>query len=62
MIAFVKFLISLLWLLITLGVLFNIWKKSGLETIPKVFWTLGILFFPFLGPVAWIIWGDRTGQ
>ncbi|RMG66305.1 MAG: hypothetical protein D6722_15230 [Bacteroidetes bacterium] len=60
MIAFVKLLISIAWFLITIGVLFNIWKKSSLETAPKILWTLGILFFPFLGPVAWILFGDRT--
>lgn len=62
MITVMKFLISIVWLLLTIGVLYNIWQKSRLDTLPKVLWTLGIFVFPFLGPVAWIFFGDRTGQ
>ncbi|GAB4421662.1 MAG: hypothetical protein OHK0039_36750 [Bacteroidia bacterium] len=60
MIALVKFLVSVFWLLLTIGVLYNIWRKSQQETLTKVLWTIGILIFPFLGPVAWIIFGERT--
>lgn len=59
MIGLVKFLVGAVWLLITIGALFNIWKSDARATGNKVLWTVGILFFPFLGPLAWILFGER---
>lgn len=54
-------IIGVLWFLLTIGVLYNIWKKGQQDTLQKLLWTIGILAFPFLGPLAWIIFGERTG-
>ncbi len=62
MFGLIGFIISAVWLIITLGVLYNIWVESSLENTPKVLWTLGILIAPFLGPLAWILFGERTGS
>lgn len=53
-------LISLVWFLITIGVAYNILVKSNQTGSYKLLWVLGILLFPFLGPLAWILFGERT--
>lgn len=53
-------LIGLVWFLITLGVAYNIVVKSNQSGTFKLLWIVGILLFPFLGPLAWILFGERT--
>ncbi len=62
MIGLLKFVIWAAWLLVTIGVLVNIWQRSQQSTLNKVLWTVGILLFPFLGPLAWILFGERTSS
>lgn len=54
--------VGFIWLIITLGVLYNLWVESTLTTDKKLFWTIGMLIFPFFGPLAWILFGERTGD
>jgi hypothetical protein len=62
MIGLLKFVLWAAWLLVTIGVLINIWQRSQQSSLSKVLWTLGILLFPFLGPLAWILFGERTNS
>ena len=62
MIGLLKFVIWAAWLLVTIGVLINIWQRSQQPVLGKVLWTVGILLFPFLGPLAWILFGERTNS
>ena len=58
----IKGLFSILWLVITIGALYNIWKGDSQTSMHKVLWTVGILVFPFLGPLAWILFGERASK
>ncbi|MEO0897882.1 MAG: PLDc N-terminal domain-containing protein [Bacteroidota bacterium] len=62
MFSFIGGIIGFIWLIITLGVLYNIWVESKLETSSKLLWTIGIFILPFLGPLGWILFGERTGN
>jgi len=59
MFTLLKFLLSVFWLLLTIGVLVNLWRSEDRSSSYKLIWTLGILIFPFLGPLAFILFGDR---
>ncbi|WP_409286209.1 PLDc N-terminal domain-containing protein [Pontibacter sp. G13] len=54
-----KFIIGVVWFLITIGALIYVWR-SPQSTSAKILWTLGIFFFPVLGPICWILFGDRS--
>ncbi|MDX2250005.1 MAG: PLDc N-terminal domain-containing protein [Bacteroidia bacterium] len=60
MFTLIKFAISVLWFVLTIGVLVNIWRESNKETIAKLLWTVGVLAFPVLGPVIWILFGSNN--
>ncbi|MEZ4827823.1 MAG: PLDc N-terminal domain-containing protein [Bacteroidia bacterium] len=60
MFTLIKFAISVLWFVLTIGVLVNIWRESNKETISKLLWTVGVLVFPVLGPVFWILFGANS--
>ncbi|MCB0837183.1 MAG: PLDc N-terminal domain-containing protein [Bacteroidetes bacterium] len=60
MFGIIKFAISILWFVLTIGVLVNIWKEGKQETIGKLLWTVGVLAFPVLGPIIWILYGTRS--
>lgn len=60
MFTLIKFVISVLWFVLTIGVLVNIWRESNKETIAKLLWTVGVLVFPVLGPVIWILFGANA--
>ncbi|MEZ4772615.1 MAG: PLDc N-terminal domain-containing protein [Bacteroidia bacterium] len=64
MFTLIKFAVSVLWFVLTIGVLVNIWRESNKETIAKLLWTVGVLVFPVLGPVIWILVGanSRSGS
>ncbi len=48
-------LVSIFWFLLTLGMLVQLWKDDGRESSNKILWTLGIVFFPILGPVVFML-------
>lgn len=56
----IKFVLSVFWFVLTLGVLVRIWRNHSDSGVNKVLWTLGILLFPFLGPVVWLFYGKRN--
>jgi hypothetical protein len=60
MISLLKFIVSIVWLLLTIGVLVNLWRDKAGSGSSKVLWTLGILIFPILGPVLFLLFGART--
>ena len=60
MFGIIKFAISILWFVLTIGVLVNIWKEGKQETIGKLLWTVGVLAFPVLWPIIWILYGTRS--
>lgn len=62
MFSLLKILISLFWLLLTIGVLVSLWRNSKTKTSAKVLWTIGVLIFPILGPVMFILFGDRPAN
>lgn len=62
MFTLIKFVISILWFVLTIGVLVNIWRESNKETVSKLLWTVGVLAFPVLGPVIWILFGTNTSS
>ena len=51
----IKFILSAVWFLITIGVIVNIWQQNGFDTLKKLLWTAGVLFFPLLGPIVYIL-------
>jgi hypothetical protein len=51
----VKSILGILWFLLTLGVLVTVWKDDRRETLNKLLWTGGILFFPVLGPIVYMV-------
>ncbi|MDX2284499.1 MAG: PLDc N-terminal domain-containing protein [Bacteroidia bacterium] len=55
----IKLIVGVLWFLVTIGALFNIWQESRMETLPKLAWTAAILFFPILGPVAYMLYSKK---
>ncbi|MDQ2094965.1 PLD nuclease N-terminal domain-containing protein [Rhodalgimonas zhirmunskyi] len=36
--------------------------NSGASTGSKVIWTLAVVFLPFLGFIAWLIFGPRSAS
>ena len=52
-------LIGIVWFLLTLGMLFNLWKESKKPTLNKILWTGGILFAPVLGPILYMLFGMK---
>ncbi len=60
MFVIIKFAISILWFVLTIGVLVNVWKEGKQETLGKLLWTVGVLAFPVLGPVIWLLYGSRS--
>jgi len=54
-----KPILSLLWLLLTLGVLVGLWRSRAIQVGGKVLWTLVVLLLPFLGSVFFLLLGDR---
>jgi hypothetical protein len=50
-------LISIVWFLITIGVLVNVWQRKTMETITKLLWTFAVLVMPLLGPVLYMLFG-----
>ena len=36
--------------------------NSGASTGAKVIWTLAVVFLPFLGFIAWLIFGPRSAS
>ena len=57
------FLIPLIILQLVLVVvaLIHIWAKSTKETSTKVIWTVIVLCFNLLGPIAYLTFGRNTG-
>lgn len=51
----VKSILGILWFLLTLGVLVTVWRDDRRETLNKLLWTAGVLFFPVLGPVVYMV-------
>lgn len=60
MISLFKFILSIVWLFLTIGVLINLWRDKAGSSGSKILWTLGILLFPILGPVLFLLFGART--
>jgi hypothetical protein len=60
MIGLLKIILSAVWLFLTIGVLVNLWRDGRSSNLNKVLWTLGILCFPILGPVGFLLFGART--
>lgn len=60
MFTFLKAILSIFWLLLTIGVLVSLWRNRSLSSASKILWTLGVLFFPILGPVLFILFGERS--
>lgn len=51
----VKSILGILWFLLTLGVLVTVWRDDRRETLNKLLWTTGVLFFPVLGPIVYMV-------
>jgi len=51
--------IKILWFLITIGVLVNIWQRNNLETLSKLLWSAGVFFMPFIGPIVYMLFGGH---
>ena len=60
MFSLLKILLSAFWLLLTVGVLISLWRNPQTSSSNKLLWTVGVLIFPILGPVMFILFGDRT--
>lgn len=60
MLSLLKVLLSAVWLFLTFGVLINLWRDQGSSNLHKVWWSLGILLFPILGPVLFLLFGTRN--
>ncbi len=60
MFALIKFVLAAVWFLLTIGVLVNVWRNPATSMGHKLLWTAGVLFFPVLGPVAFILFGERN--
>ena len=54
-----KTLISVAWLLFTIAVLVTVWRDKTATTGSKVLWTLAVLFFPIVGPIAYLFFGKK---
>ncbi|MEL6624356.1 MAG: PLDc N-terminal domain-containing protein [Bacteroidota bacterium] len=50
-------ILTIVWFLLTIGVLFNIWKESKKTTFSKVAWTGFILFAPIFGSIMYMLFG-----
>ena len=53
------FFIFLAWFLLTIRVLWNIFKSTTLGGMAKALWVAGVLIFPFMGVFAYLAYsGD----
>lgn len=50
---------SIVWFVIVIVALYNIWTSSRQELVSKLLWTLFIVFFPLLGIICWWLFGKR---
>lgn len=55
---------GLLGLIILIADIYAIYKvlTSGASGLAKILWTIGILVFPVLGFIVWLIAGPRGGS
>ncbi|MBG6192455.1 phosphotransferase system glucose/maltose/N-acetylglucosamine-specific IIC component [Arthrobacter sp. CAN_A212] len=51
--------IAILALMLFVAALIDILRSQHLATSTKAVWVLATLVFPFLGPVAWFLFGRR---
>jgi uncharacterized membrane protein len=51
--------LSIIWFVIVLVALYNIWTSRRQELPSKLLWTLFILLFPILGILCWWLFGKR---
>ncbi|MEO0470169.1 MAG: PLDc N-terminal domain-containing protein [Bacteroidota bacterium] len=51
----INFILSAIWFLITVGVIVNIWQQTGFDTLKKLLWTAGVVMFPFLGSIIYML-------
>jgi Phospholipase_D-nuclease N-terminal len=56
----IKFALGAVWFLLTVGVLFRVWRADSYTGTSKVLWTLGVFMAPILGPVVWLLFGKRN--
>ncbi|MEM6764850.1 MAG: PLD nuclease N-terminal domain-containing protein [Bacteroidota bacterium] len=52
-------LITVAWLLFTIAVLVTIWRDKTTTGGTKALWTLAVLVFPILGPIAYLFFGKK---
>lgn len=52
---------SILFLALHLAALVLLWRATRRSHLSKVLWTIGIVFFPLLGALGWLVtWGLET--
>jgi hypothetical protein len=51
--------IGLVWLILTIYVVFKVLTSNATGTT-KLLWLIAIFFLPILGPVLWLLLGNKT--
>ncbi|RMG29289.1 MAG: hypothetical protein D6730_04135 [Bacteroidetes bacterium] len=55
--AILKIAFSLLVIFLAIVSLLSIWKNQNKAPVVKIAWTLGVLLFPLVGSLAWLLIG-----
>jgi hypothetical protein len=54
-------LVGLIALVLIVYALYHV-IGSNASTLAKALWTVGIILFPLIGFIAWLIFGPRSGR